>query len=679
VTLIVNGLGRPSFLAESLTMPRHSASQIASLFLVSVLGLFLELMLLRWVGTEVRIFAYLQNTVLVVCFLGLGLGCLTCRRPFRVGGLLGPLLMLTMLMAVPTTRSLLAGISERLRALGDLVIWGEEIATSPARVYREVGTGLALTALLMALIGSLFVPIGRLMARRIDEHPRAVWAYSVNVAGSLLGTWLFVGLSAVEAPPVAWFATAALLTLPFLSWRGPAGMFHLLAVVGMVALAWLASQEPGAVAVRWSPYQKLVVERSPSDPSEFLLKVNNVGYQAMLNLSPAHTTLDSSRYPPELRRLNQYEIPYRFHPRPRSVLIVGAGTGNDVAGALRAGVERVTAVEIDPAIIELGRKYHPERPYDSPRVRVVNDDARAFLTTCREQFDVIVFGLLDAHTTTAMTNARLDHYVYTKESVSRARSLLAAGGVMTLCFEAQRPYIADRMERTLRAVFGHAPIGFRIHVTGYGWGGVMFVADASGTARRRLNEDTRLADRVARWQRDLPLHLTNTTPIATDDWPYIYLERRRIPRLYDWLAGMMLVLLPAGARLVGVRGPLIRLDRSDWHFFFLGAAFLLLEVQNVSKASVALGNTWSVNAGDHLGHPGDGVAGEPGRRVPAQPAGSSDLRGSHRQLPGLIFRRSLRILLLAPGRPRAGHRHPDLPAHALQRHPLHPLLRRLDS
>ena len=51
------------------------------LFLVSVLGLFLELMLIRWIGTEIRIFAYLQNTVLVVCFMGLGLGCLTCRKP----------------------------------------------------------------------------------------------------------------------------------------------------------------------------------------------------------------------------------------------------------------------------------------------------------------------------------------------------------------------------------------------------------------------------------------------------------------------------------------------------------------------------------------------------------------------------------------------------------------------
>ena len=34
---------------------------------------------------------------------------------------------------------------------------------------------------------------------------------------------------------------------------------------------------------------------------------------------------------------------------------------------------------------------------------------------------------------------------------------------------------------------------------------------------------------------------------------------------------------------------------TSWHFFFLGAAFLLLEVQNISKAALVLGNTWEVN------------------------------------------------------------------------------------
>jgi hypothetical protein len=57
----------------------------AAVFLISVLGLFLELLLIRWISTEIRVFAYLQNCVLVVCFLGLGMGAWDARRrPFAL-------------------------------------------------------------------------------------------------------------------------------------------------------------------------------------------------------------------------------------------------------------------------------------------------------------------------------------------------------------------------------------------------------------------------------------------------------------------------------------------------------------------------------------------------------------------------------------------------------------------
>src|SRR6202521_5780434 len=78
--------------AEPVNLKNSRATWI--LFLVSVLGLYLELLLIRWIGTEVRIFAYLQNTILVVCFLGLGVGCWTCRQPVKMRDILLPLLML---------------------------------------------------------------------------------------------------------------------------------------------------------------------------------------------------------------------------------------------------------------------------------------------------------------------------------------------------------------------------------------------------------------------------------------------------------------------------------------------------------------------------------------------------------------------------------------------------------
>jgi spermidine synthase len=580
------------------------ASRTWTLFVVSVLGLFLELMLIRWVGTEIRIFAYLQNTVLVVCFLGLGMGCLTCRRPVVVREMLWPLILLSLLLAVPLTRTTLARISEMLSVLGDFLIWANGESTSPLQAGVLVVVGLGLTLFLMVVIGDIFVPIGRMLGRLMDDHPRTLLAYSVNVAGGLVGIWLFVLLSAWQQPPWVWFAVTAGLLLCLILPRGlvRASRLDLGLLAALVLIVWFSGREPGAMKVLWSPYQKLVL--SASDPSggglgalgKYMVTVNNAGYQAMIDLSEQNVKANPARYPAAMRGLSQYDIPYLVHPRPRSALIVGAGCGNDASGALRQGVERIKAVEIDPAIIQLGRLYHPERPYDSPKVQLVNDDARSFFSTCRDRFDIISFGLLDSHTTTAMTNARLDHYVYTIESLRHASTLLADGGIMVLSFESQKPFVADRIAKSLREVFNQEPICFRIPQSQYGWGGVMFIAGNLDAARSQIAANPRLAATIAGWQQADPVVLTGTTPVTTDNWPYIYLKSPSIPLLYFLLAGLLIVLFLRCARRMDLKGLAVGWDRTSWHFFFLGAAFLLLEVQNISKASVVLGNTWFVNA-----------------------------------------------------------------------------------
>jgi len=60
----------------------------------------------------------------------------------------------------------------------------------------------------------------------------------------------------------------------------------------------------------------------------------------------------------------------------------------------------VDAVEIDPAILALGKSQHPERPYDSAQVAVHLTDARNFLKRSQNRYDLILFGALDSHTAT---------------------------------------------------------------------------------------------------------------------------------------------------------------------------------------------------------------------------------------------------------------------------------------
>src|SRR4030095_9076128 len=97
-----------------------------SLVLASLLGLFLELMLIRWVSSEIRIFAYFKNFVLIACFLGFGLGCSLCHRRINLLPSLVSLLMLTLIIKLPwePLRNLIDSLPLLLASFSDLHIWG---------------------------------------------------------------------------------------------------------------------------------------------------------------------------------------------------------------------------------------------------------------------------------------------------------------------------------------------------------------------------------------------------------------------------------------------------------------------------------------------------------------------------------------------------------------------------
>src|ERR1043165_4349033 len=487
---------------NDLTIP----NQTWGIFLISILGLFLETLFIRWIGTEIRIFAYLQNTILVVCFLGLGIGMFTASKAIEIKQSLIPMTVFLCLMALPLTRLILGSISEILSTFGDFVIWTSQGSNNINQSIVLLIAGLILTYGVLILIVDMFVPIGRILGRLININQNPIWAYSINIFGSILGTWSFVLLSFFYQPPFVWFLITAIFIAIFIFWSSRDKKINFALLGLLVVLSWFAGQVSGALEVIWSPYQKLVVRQSQSNwLGDYYIDVNNIGYQVIIDLSEARVSAEPKKFPPELRGLSQYDLPALLHPNPKSVLLVGAGSGNDAAGALRQHVQSVTAVEIDPTIINIGKEFHPEHPYSSPKVQVVNDDARSFFATTTRKFDVISFGLLDSHTTTSLTNARLDHYVYTKESIIQAKSRLNPGGIMVLTFEAQKPFIADRIQRVLEEVFHQPPLVFRIPLSAYGAGGVMFVTGDLDNVKSQLQQNPSLSAYIK--------HLQITNPV----------------------------------------------------------------------------------------------------------------------------------------------------------------------
>ncbi|MBI5603714.1 MAG: hypothetical protein HY879_10185 [Deltaproteobacteria bacterium] len=554
------------------------------LFLISFVMLFLEILLIRWISTEVRIFAYVGNLVLLACFLGIGVGCFFSKKKEN---LLISLAMLV-LIALSVRSEPFRNITDLLGGFSDSVIWYQAIRTQNL-VPALQGVALTLFMFLMILIG--FIPIGQILGRLLDEHPDTIEGYSVNIVASLIGIWAFNLFSLYYTKPWVWFAFSLFFLFFFIP-RSKADFF-MAGLASLLILLVVGISSPNLLTL-WSPYQKLDV--TPNQVmglrNGFVVNVNNVGYMSLLNLSDAFIKKFPGFYNPSLRKFSQYDLPYAFADGRDAVLIVGAGGGNDVAGALRNGPKEIDAVEIDPGIVQLGLALHPEQPYQQEKVKVTIDDARAFFKKSQKKYDIISFGLLDSHTLSSnYNNTRLDHYVYTEESLQEARNLLKEDGVLSVIFATQTKWIGERIYGLLKKNFGEVPYIFYVHSPGnsYGWGGVMFLTGKNIEAlKKRVEANLELKAFVTKNQASF----SGQVRLTSDDWPYLYIEKATIPRMYLLIMGSLLFLFLMARRFIfTVQG-----GRINFHFFFLGCAFLLLEFQNVSKATLLFGSTWIVNS-----------------------------------------------------------------------------------
>jgi SAM-dependent methyltransferase len=559
------------------------------LALVSFLGLFIEMLMIRWISSEIRIFAYFKNFVLIACFLGFGLGCYLCRRRINFLTFFVPLLLLVLLVQAPwpPLRELIAALPRMLADTSEMQVWEVTYVGLNYESLRMLFLSSVLLILpVFALIALLFVPIGQLVGWYL-EQARGIRGYTVNILGSLAGMAVYTGMCLLSAPPSAWVILAGAATLGLL-WARSRLRWPVAALFAFcVLMLSLPPFKPGRVY--WSPYQKLRVVPllDRGETVGYSLMTNESWYQWVANLSPEFVAAHLPPTGPDSITWNSYNIPYHFYVAPPSVLVLGSGMGNDVAAALRNGAGRVVAVEIDPLILRLGRELHFEHPYDSPRVTPVLDDARSYIQNGQDKFDLIVFSLLDSHTTSShYSNIRIDNYVYTQEALSAARRLLRDDGIFIVKFQVNTPWIADRLDSLLKQTFGQTPLQVQVGPHGYNSGGRFFITGSRSRMDAALR-DPALADYV-RWHRGAT---PQTATLTTDDWPYFYQRNRGLP--LSVLVISVLIVIVGGWLL---RSTAIGAGSIRWHFFFLGAAFLLLEAQIISRAALLFGTTWLVNS-----------------------------------------------------------------------------------
>jgi SAM-dependent methyltransferase len=530
--------------------------------------LFWELALIRWLGANVRIVAYFSNLVLISAFFGLGIGALLTRFPWRLERLIAPLAAFVVMLGVWLGR-----FWHRNPGGTDELIWiGQPFGIPQVEGHQLISTGVLLVLVYVAT-ALVFAAFGQYVGRLFRTHP-PLRAYTWEVAGSLGGIALFALLSHLQTSPSTWFAVGFALLLPLLPWR-PLDA----AVAALLGVAVVASTLPATRGYVWSPYYRIAVEpitrlvdngtgRTTEYPAPVghVLAVNSDYHQMMLDLRrpSEHPFLEGWR--------GFYDAPYRGAETlpPGRILVVGAGTGNDVSAALRNTDREITAVEIDPAIAALGRRLHAEQPYQNPRVRLVIDDARSFFHRTDERYALVVFGFLDSHRLLSVfSSVRLDNFIYTREAMREVRRIVVPRGGVALSFAPNSPWIHERLVELMDQSFDYETLIVR-DTRGYA-NGLLYVNGVRPPGEARSPHRPRAA-------------------VPTDDWPFLYLRERTVPRhnvgflvVAVGLSGAALLLLPRGERRV--RMP----------YLLLGAAFFLLETSNVVRMSLLYGSTWWVN------------------------------------------------------------------------------------
>lgn len=515
------------------------------IFFLSGLILFLELALIRYLPANISYLGYYSNFILLASFVGMGIGMLLARKEYDLEKLFPWLLLITVGGASIFTVSVYPDQE------------GEIHFTSNFRglVIPE----FILVPVIFLLVTATFITISQRLGRLFTQLP-PLTAYRWDILGGLTGITLFTLASYWQLKPVIWFAVVGVIFI-FLNYKK--NLFLKTNWVALILLLFIINF--AALNTTWSPYQKLQLQPVPGTNDTFLY-ANNIGHQ---RLEP-HQEL-----PPV------YQLPYTLFtntPPYQHALIIGSGTGNDVAMAVAQGVKKITAVEIDPAIVKLGKKFHPDHPYNHPRVTVYIDDARSFLRRTTETYDLIIFALPDSVLlASGRGNIRLESFLFTREALNDARNHLTEDGLLVMYNYYRQSWLIDKLGGMLKEIFGQPPYILN--------GGAAQAHLAILMAGERLNK---LSSQAAP-----SIKLSSVPPPATDNWPFLYLKSPSLPWIYIIMLTIIAVLIYSAISMVMGRSLWQRLEL---RYFLLGIAFMLLETTALVRFALLFGTTWLVNS-----------------------------------------------------------------------------------
>lgn len=554
------------------------------------MALFLELFAIRWLSSDIRAFTVFKTFPLVACFVGFGLGYARVNDKLLVRIPIALLIFCLLINLADSVGFCLWGFPS-----ASVFQWQPLVMVGSSLQYLSI----FIVCLLALLVGPLLLCmyLGTRIAS-LFEQSAPLSAYAVNLLGAVAGSILFTVVSFLGPSP-PW-----LLTIPALAilisllkrkqWIGVGVLFAAVFVsfipehtTSLPLEADIADKIESTHSVLWSPYQRIDVTAfrlRNTDKNRVVgveLGVNRAFYQYYLDDS-----IDASILPQamasmiEARRV-EYKFPFELRKDAKSVLVVGAGTGQHVATALKMGATDIDAVEIDPLIIRMGDEYNAA--YASPLVHKICDDARHYFNVCKKKYDLIIFSVLDSHTVAGQgSSVRLDSYVYTQQSFQKAASLLNPTGVLYISYASFRPQIESRLYETLKAAYNGAVCCYKSDFLG-----------KNQNSYFAIGAQLKTTTPPAGWRMVAPPTAFVARPVLTDDWPYLYIDPTIVDGPYLLVVGIIVAISAFLARQTIFQD---KQSGLNWQLFFLGSAFLLLELASIARLSLLFGSTWLTSA-----------------------------------------------------------------------------------
>jgi spermidine synthase len=416
----------------------------AALFSLGATSIVTQIVLLReflsvFYGNELVIGVVLANWMLLT-----GLGSFLGKRAGRFAAQITAVILCLLALAIlpPITVAL-------VRILRNMVF----VAGSMIGIMQALSGSLILLTPYCLVSGFSFALFSAALAHRQKGNPVSS-SYAAESLGSATGGAIF---SLVVLPLFnAFAALAILLTLncclallvAYLSRSRK--FFALSAALLCIAALVMGFGRPDAFTRRFLfPGQELV---SYKDTPYGNLTVTRQSGQ--MNFFENNVLLFSTGEISAVEENVHYAMVQ--HPLPRHVLLIGGGISGLTREILKYNVDSIDYTEVNPWIIDLGRKY--TTALDDPRIRIINDDARRFIRRSSSRYDVALISLPDPET------AYINRY-YTVEFFQELKNVLNSNGVVSTSLlpgvEYQGPeatQLSSSLYATLRSVFANVLI-----------------------------------------------------------------------------------------------------------------------------------------------------------------------------------------------------------------------------